>query len=173
LGFQTSQSLTCKTPLASLTTNQWLASISQNAARVATPFSGGLKLVTDVSETDLRREVRKFASDSAKADIAFVCYAGHGVQVSGENYVLPVDMAIPETEADIELTGLKVDNLVNSMRARTKIAFLDACRDNPPLFQNLVKGRRSYPKGLAPAVGSSFEQNPGEGVSGSCLVSSA
>jgi uncharacterized caspase-like protein len=34
-------------------------------------------LVTDTSEADLRREVRKFASDSAKADIAFIFYAGH------------------------------------------------------------------------------------------------
>jgi Caspase domain len=38
------------------------------------------KLVTDTSEADLRREVRKFASDSAKADIAFIFYAGHGAQ---------------------------------------------------------------------------------------------
>jgi hypothetical protein len=69
-------------------------------------------------------------------------------------------MAIPETEADIELTGLKVDDLVNSIRSRTKIVFLDACRDN-----HLVKGRGAYPKGLAPAVGSNFQQtNPGGGV---------
>jgi hypothetical protein len=43
------------------------------------------KLVTDASDTDLRREVRKFASDSAKADVAFVFYAGHGAQVGREN----------------------------------------------------------------------------------------
>ena len=85
------------------------------------------KLVLDASELDLRREVRKFANDTAKADIAFVFYAGHGAQVSGENYVLPVDIAIPQTEADIEFTGLKVDDLVNSIRAKTKIVFLDAC----------------------------------------------
>lgn len=123
------------------------------------------KLVIDASELDLRREVRKFANDTAKADIAFVFYAGHGAQVSGQNYVLPVDMGIPQTEADIELTGLKVDDLVNSIRAKTKVVFLDACRDNPALFKNLVKGRGSYPKGLAPAVSSNFQQtNPGGGV---------
>jgi uncharacterized caspase-like protein len=123
------------------------------------------KLVLDASELDLRREVRKFANDTAKADVAFVFYAGHGAQVSGDNYVLPVDMGIPQTETDIQLTGLKVDDLVNSIRAKTKVVFLDACRDNPVLFKNLVKGRGSYPKGLAPAVGSSFQQaNPGGGV---------
>lgn len=123
------------------------------------------KLVLDASELDLRREVRKFANDTAKADIAFVFYAGHGAQVSGENYVLPVDIDIPRTEADIQLTGLKVDDLVNSIRAKTKVVFLDACRDNPALFTNLVKGRGSYPKGLAPASSSNFQQaNSGGGV---------
>jgi hypothetical protein len=123
------------------------------------------KLVLDASEQDLRREVRKFASDTAKADIAFVFYAGHGAQVSGENYVLPVDIDIPQTDVDIQLTGLKVDDLVNSIRAKTKVIFLDACRDNPVLFKNLVKGRGTYPTGLAPAVGSNLSpSNPGGGV---------
>jgi caspase domain-containing protein len=89
------------------------------------------RLVLNASEQDLRREVRKFASESERADIALVFYAGHGAQVNGENYVLPVDIDIPRTESDIQLTGLKVDDLVNSIRARTKVVFLDACRDNP------------------------------------------
>ena len=114
----------------------------------------------------MRREVRKFASESEKADLAFVFYAGHGAQVNGENYVLPVDMEIPRTESDIQLTGLKVDDLVNSIRARTKVVFLDACRDNPVLFKNLVKGRgAAHPTGLAPAVASNLNPtNPGGGV---------
>lgn len=123
------------------------------------------KLVLDASELDLRREVRKFANDTAKADIAFVFYAGHGAQVSGENYVLPVDIDIPRTDVDIQLTGLKIDDLVNSIRAKTKVIFLDACRDNPALFKNLVKGRGAYPTGLAPAVASNLNQvDPGGGV---------
>jgi caspase domain-containing protein len=72
-------------------------------------------------------------------------------------------MDVPQTEADIAFTGLKVDDLVNSIRAKTKIVFLDACRDNPALFANLVKGRGSYPKGLAPAVGSNFEETASGG----------
>ena len=122
-----------------------------------------VKLVKDATEADLRREVRKFANDSARADIAFVYYAGHGAQVGGENYVLPIDISIPQTESDIQLTGLKVDDLVNSIRAKTKVVFLDACRDNPALFRNLVKGRGSYPKGLAPAAASNIRQENGGG----------
>jgi uncharacterized caspase-like protein len=98
------------------------------------------KLILDASEQDVRREVRKFANESNKSDVAVVFYAGHGAQVNGDNYVLPVDIEIAHTESDIQLTGLKVDDLVNSIRANTKIVFLDACRDNPALFKNLVQG---------------------------------
>jgi uncharacterized caspase-like protein len=47
-------------------------------------------MVLDASEQDIRREVRKFASESEKSDIALVFYAGHGAQVNGDNYLLPV-----------------------------------------------------------------------------------
>jgi uncharacterized caspase-like protein len=107
-------------------------------------------LVTDASETNIRRAIRKFADQSDRVDIALVYYAGHGAQVNGQNYLLPVDMEVPHTEADIELSSLKVDDLVNSIRAPTKIVFLDACRDNPALFKNLVKGRGATATGLAP-----------------------
>jgi hypothetical protein len=123
------------------------------------------KLVLDASEQDIRREVRKFAGESEKADIAFVFYAGHGAQVNGENYLLPVDIEVARTEADIQLTGFKVDDLVNSIRSNTKIVFLDACRDNPVLFRNLVKGRGAQSAGLAPAVASKLDPGkPGGGI---------
>jgi uncharacterized caspase-like protein len=123
------------------------------------------RLVVDASEQALRREVRSFASDSERADIALVFYGGHGAQVNGDNYVLPVDMDVPRTETDIQLTGLKVDDLVNSIRSNVKVVFLDACRDNPALFKNIVKGRGSYAAGLAPANTSHLDSGkPGGGV---------
>jgi uncharacterized protein len=64
-------------------------------------------------------------------------------------------MDIPREEGDIQLTGLKVDDLVNALRSRVKIVFLDACRNNPALFKEIVYGRGSAPIGLAPANGSS------------------
>jgi hypothetical protein len=125
----------------------------------------GITLVADASELNIRREVRKFANESARADIALVFYAGHGAQINGQNYLLPVDMDIPRTEADIELSALKVDDLVNSVRSETKILFLDACRDNPALFKNLVKGRGAVASGLAPATASTLRPTkPGGGV---------
>jgi uncharacterized protein len=87
--------------------------------------------VTNASEANLRRAVRKFADQSSKAELALIYYAGHGAQINGQNYLLPVDMEIPRTEADVELSSLKVDDLVNSVRSTTKVVLLDACRDNP------------------------------------------
>lgn len=123
------------------------------------------KLVTDATEQGLRREIRQFASITANADIAFIFYAGHAAQVGGSNYLLPVDMEVPRFETDIALEGIKVDDLVNSLRARTKVVFIDACRDNPALYKNLVKGRGANTVGLAPANTSSLEATPpGGGV---------
>jgi len=125
----------------------------------------GTRLLLDASEQELRREVRKFAAESNKADVALVFYAGHGAQLNGENYLLPADIDIPQTEADIQLSGLKVDDLINSIRSNTKIVFLDACRDNPALFKNLARGRGSRAAGLAPAVGSNLDPGkPGGGI---------
>ena len=119
-------------------------------------------LVLDASEGDMRKSVRKFSSDSDKSSLALVFYAGHGAQVNGENYLLPVDMEIPKTESDIQLQGFKVDDLINSLRSKTKVVFLDACRDNPALIKNLAKGRGSYRGGLAPAkTGSIDDQSSG------------
>jgi uncharacterized caspase-like protein len=123
------------------------------------------RLLLNASEQDLRREVRKFAGESSKADVALVFYAGHGAQLNGENYLLPADIDIPQTEADIQLSGLKVDDLINGIRSDTKIVFLDACRDNPALFKNLTKGRGGRAVGLAPATGANLDPGkPGGGI---------
>jgi uncharacterized caspase-like protein len=123
------------------------------------------QLILDATEDGIRSAVRKFASESESADVAIVYYAGHGAQLNGSNYILPTDIDIPRTAADIQFTGLKVDDLVNSIGSNTKIVFLDACRDNPVLYKNIVSGRGSGPIGLAPATASNFKQSkPGGGV---------
>ena len=123
------------------------------------------QLLLDTSEDGIRKEIRKFASASGKADVAVVFYAGHGAQLNGNNYLLPIDIDVPHTEADIQFAGIKVDDLINSIGSNTKIVFLDACRDNPALFKNLVQGRGSSPVGLAPASASNFNTaKPGGGI---------
>ncbi len=107
-------------------------------------------LLLNASEQELRKEIRSFSKKSESASISMIFYAGHGAQISGENYILPIDMDIPKRDADIQLSALKVDDLINSLKSDVKIVFLDACRDNPALIKNLTKGRGKYRSGLAP-----------------------
>jgi hypothetical protein len=135
---------------------------ARSIAQVFEKMGYKTQLLLDGSGQSIRNAVRKFASDSASADVAVVYYAGHGAQLDGRNYLLPIDTDIPRTAADIEFSGLKIDDLVNSIGANTKIVFLDACRDNPVLFRNIVSGRGVPSIGLAPASASNLnESKPG------------
>jgi uncharacterized caspase-like protein len=109
-------------------------------------------LIADTNEIQLRKEIKKFAISSEKASLALFFYAGHGAQVLGENYILPTDLEIPQRESDIQLSGIKVDDIINSIKSKTTVIFLDACRDNPVLIKSLSKGRGSYARGLAPTI---------------------
>ena len=112
-------------------------------------------LVLDADEVALRRAIKSFASESSDSKIALVYFAGHGAQINGENYLLPTDLEVPKREADIQLSAIKVDDVVNSLKSSVKIIFLDACRDNPALSKSLSKGRGAFRGGLAAAKSSS------------------
>jgi len=113
-------------------------------------------LLLNTNEQTLRREIRRFSIRSESATLALVFYAGHGAQVAGENYIIPVDMDVPNREADIQISAIRVGDLISSIKSNVKIVFLDACRDNPILFKSLSKGRSgSYSRGLAAMQGAS------------------
>jgi uncharacterized caspase-like protein len=66
-------------------------------------------------------------------DVALFFYAGHGVQVNGHNYLIPVDATL-ESENDAEYDCVRADRVLAKMEAggtKTNIVILDACRDNP------------------------------------------
>ena len=117
------------------------------------------RIVTDADESSMRKAIKSFATESIGSSISLVFYAGHGAQINGENYLLPVDMEVPKSESDVLLSGLKVDDVVNVLKSRTKVIFLDACRDNPALLKSLTKGRGSFRGGLAAAKSSSYESS--------------
>jgi hypothetical protein len=87
----------------------------------------------------MRTAVRKFSEKLPQANVALLFYAGHGQQVAGKNYLVPVDAQIA-TQADLEFGTIDLDLVVHGMEAdtRTNIIFLDACRDNP-LAVNLTR----------------------------------
>lgn len=115
------------------------------------------KLVLDADYGTLRKEIKAFSAESEKSPIAIIFYAGHGAQINQENYLLPTDIEIPKRETDIQLSAVKVDDLINYLKSKTKVVFLDACRDNPALIKTLSKGRGAYRGGLAPISSTSLD----------------
>ena len=99
---------------------------------------------------DLRATIRAFAEDSQGADIGFVYISSHGIQINGENYVLPVDFVAEGDDPKSRL--LSVNALLGQIDAgiKAKILMLDACRNNPMLdvFQ-AAYGTRSVGAGMA------------------------
>ena len=124
----------------------------------------------DLDYQGMRTSVRRFSEKLPGSDVALLFYAGHGLQVAGKNYLVPVDAQI-ETQADLDFGTIDLDLVLRGMEAdtRTNIIFLDACRDNP-LAANLTRrlGTRSsaVSRGLAQvdtAVGTliAFSTQPG------------
>jgi TPR repeat protein len=89
-------------------------------------------LVTDAGYQDLRQAMDSFAFRSETADLALIYYAGHGVEVQGENYLIPVDAAVASNR-DIQRQSVSLDELLQTVdRARVmRIVILDSCRNNP------------------------------------------
>src|SRR5215831_7247758 len=104
---------------------------------------------SDLAQKDMNDKVGDFAAKFASSGpdtVALVFYAGHGLQIDGENYLVPVDVD-PRREADIPLQAVRLNDLMNTLGAlpsRMRIFMLDACRNNP--FPALAG---STPHGLA------------------------
>ncbi len=82
----------------------------------------------------------------SRGGLAFFHFGGHGVQVDGANYLIPVDSEIPD-ERRVKSRALDVDEILGLMESSgsdTNVIILDACRDNP-----LPAGSRSGTRGLA------------------------
>ena len=107
------------------------------------------QLLLDATESKLKRAVREFANDSEQSEIGLVFYAGHGVQVSGENFLLPIDMEPPRRESDVPLLAINVNDILKSINSRVKVLILDACRDNPVISRSLKGSRGGATRGLA------------------------
>ena len=124
----------------------------------------------DLDKPAFDRKVRDFATELANAEAGVFFYAGHGVSVDGQNYLIPIDAQLT-TAVGLDFETVRVDVIQRAMerQTNTNILFLDACRDNP-LSRNLARslGTRSagIGKGLAPiesGVGTliSFSTQPG------------
>ncbi len=90
----------------------------------------------DANQRDMKRAVQTFAAtlrQRGKDAAAFIFYAGHGVQVKGENYLIPVDARI-ESEGDVAINSVSLSDIMSMLEnteTRLAVVVLDACRDNP------------------------------------------
>ena len=91
-----------------------------------TPLINGDKRAMDEA-------LRAFGRRAAAADVAMVFYAGHGVQVDGRNYLVPVDAKPPQQTQDLRYDFVDVAAVTDELAGarRLRIVVLDACRDNP------------------------------------------
>ena len=106
-----------------------------------TLVGGGAQL--DLDKPAFDRTVQAFGAALAGADVGLFYYAGHGVQVRGENYLIPVD-ANPTKEADVDFQMLDTNLVLRQMEGagtRLNIVILDACRNNPFGGRSLAVGR--------------------------------
>lgn len=101
---------------------------------------------TDLGRRALNEALRKFVAQAAGSELVMIYYSGHGLQASGENYIIPVDAQIND-ERDIRTEGIALRDLLADLdeaKVQRTVVVLDACRDNP-----YATRARSVRRGLA------------------------
>jgi hypothetical protein len=109
---------------------------SRDATAVAKMFRDAgfdsVDLVLNVGNLDFKRAIRKFEAAADGAEMAVVFYAGHGLEIASNNYMIPVDARLA-SDRDAEDEAIPLERLVSSAdgASRLRLVILDACRDNP------------------------------------------
>jgi len=121
-----------------------------NDARAMSKKLRGLGFVVteaiDADRVTLVKALSEFSKSAVQADITLLFYAGHGVQITGTNYMLPVDLNLNDI-SQAPLQGISLNDVIEKyLPGKTKLVFLDSCRDNP-LMQVASRG---VSRGLAP-----------------------
>jgi uncharacterized caspase-like protein len=113
-----------------------LANTINDADAMAKLFTrAGFDLVDerrDIGVVEFKRAVRDFLTATADADVAVVYYSGHGLEVSGTNYLIPVDAKL-SSAFDVDDEAVPLDRVLRATEGVRKLSLiiLDACRENP------------------------------------------
>jgi uncharacterized caspase-like protein len=106
----------------------------------------------DADYRHLRSALQQFGRAAVGADIAMVYYAGHGIEVNKQNYLIPIDAKL-KSDVDVEFETVDLDLLMRAVTPAKKlrVVVLDACRDNPFLqtMTRSLAATRSIGRGLA------------------------
>jgi len=128
-------------------------------------------LANNLDKVGFETELRKFLRSLDGAKLSLFYYSGHGIQVAGDNRLIPVDAGL-KTAMDLEVETISVQTILKSMQAQSheQVIFLDSCRNNPFPARSYYIGaeltRAEQPGGLAAqsaSVGSlvAFSTQPG------------
>jgi len=132
-----------------------LSNPANDAAAVASMLKAAgfdsVESKSNLSVNEMRKALRDFGNKSRDADMAVVYYAGHGIELDGTNYLIPVDATL-ETDADVLDEALALDRVLFAVEPakQLRLVILDACRDNP--FAKTMKrtvASRAIGRGLA------------------------
>jgi hypothetical protein len=112
--------------------------------------AGGIPTVVpmlDLDHRQLREAIAAFARAADGAEQALMYYAGHGIEVGGQNYLVPVDARLKKI-SDVGFRTVALNELLDALAHSSglKVVILDACRDNP--FRNLMVNTRGLSRGL-------------------------
>ena len=108
-------------------------------------------LKENLNYRNLRLALKDFANESAGAELALVYFAGHGIEVSGQNFLIPTDARL-ESATDVDFEGIPLTSVLSSVEGakNLKMVILDACRNNPFRSRMVTRsGTRSIGRGLA------------------------
>jgi uncharacterized caspase-like protein len=117
---------------------------------------------SNLTHDKMTEKLLEFGRKTQSADLAVFFYAGHGIAISGTNYLLPVDADI-KSEMDVKLgSAINIDLTLDQTMgdAKVKLVFLDACRDNP----FAAKIRSSSPNRSVNVQSGFAEMKSGEGT---------
>jgi uncharacterized caspase-like protein len=110
-----------------------------NPVNDATDIAGKLRSIgfdviegNDLGKRELERKIGEFSDALEGAGVGLFYYAGHGLQVEGRNYIVPVDARL-DMPVKLQLEAVPIDEVLDIMEQQTKVSlvFLDACRNNP------------------------------------------
>lgn len=132
-----------------------------NPQRDASAIAGALRqsgfqsvtVLTDLDRNKLTDALQKFAEIAETADWSVVYFAGHGMEIGGVNYLIPVDAKLA-SDRDIEFQAVSLNTVLNAAERAKKLrlVILDACRDNPfaaQMKRTMASATRSVTRGLA------------------------
>lgn len=134
-----------------------LANPAQDARAVADMLKAAgfetVELLINAGNLEFKRAIRRFEGAADGADVAVIYYAGHGLEIGGANYLIPVDARLA-SDRDAEDEAITLSRALESIEGAKKLrlAILDACRDNPFTI-SMRRERRSASRAVTTGLG--------------------